>query len=163
MIHNYFLLLSSFLCIVLLCVEQISLQDKYGFINLDFTLIEPKKERIRTDKYIEEQIIIHITDITGQAIFVSPAKHSGTQGSLCLASVCPSVRLCVSLSGSHAFLVVAHSYVSQATHAFLGMLPLCFCYGSIVFVNTRFTQIQTQPKYSLDTSIYRISIQNVNL
>ena len=38
-----------------------------------------------------------------------------------------SVRLfvCVCLSGSHTFLVVTHSYVWQATHAFLGMLPLC--------------------------------------
>ena len=34
-------------------------------------------------------------------------------------------RLSVRLSGSHTFLVVTHSYVSQATHAFLGMLPLC--------------------------------------
>ena len=36
-------------------------------------------------------------------------------------------RLSVCLSGSHAFLVVTHtcSYVSQATHAFIGMLPLC--------------------------------------
>ena len=32
------------------------------------------------------------------------------------------------LYGSHTFLVVTHSYVSQATHAFLGMLPLCFYY-----------------------------------
>ena len=52
-------------------------------------------------------------------IFVSPAKHSGT--SLCQASVCQSVCL----SGSHNFVVVAYSYVSQATHAFLGLLPLC--------------------------------------
>ena len=50
-------------------------------------------------------------------IFVSPAKHSGTLGSLCPVSVC--------LSGSHTFLVVTHSYVSQATHVFLGTLPLC--------------------------------------
>ena len=35
-------------------------------------------------------------------------------------------RLSVHLSGSHTFLVVTHSYVSQATHAFLGMLPLCW-------------------------------------
>ena len=28
--------------------------------------------------------------------------------------------------GSHTFLVVTHSYVSQATHAFLGLLPLCY-------------------------------------
>ena len=49
-------------------------------------------------------------------IFVSPAKHSDTQGSLCQASVCPSVRV----SHSHTFLVVKHSYVLQATHAFLG-------------------------------------------
>ena len=40
-----------------------------------------------------------------------------------------SVRPSVCLLGSHTFLVVTHSYVSQATHAFLGMLPLCmyFC------------------------------------
>ena len=36
-----------------------------------------------------------------------------------------SVHLCVCLSGSQTFLIVTHSYVSQATHAFLGMLPLC--------------------------------------
>ena len=30
------------------------------------------------------------------------------------------------MSGSHTFLVVRHSYVSQATHAFIGMLPLCY-------------------------------------
>ena len=55
------------------------------------------------------------------AFIVSPAKHSGIYGSLCSASVCLSVYL----SGSHTFLIVTHSYVSQATHAFLGMLPLC--------------------------------------
>ena len=37
-----------------------------------------------------------------------------------------SVCACVRLSDSHTFLIVTHSYVSQATHAFLGMLPLCF-------------------------------------
>ena len=36
-------------------------------------------------------------------------------------SVCPVVTL---------LLVVTHSYVSQATHAFLGMLPLC-CFVKI--------------------------------
>ena len=41
-------------------------------------------------------------------------------------SVCLSVCVSVCLYGSHTFLVVTHSYVSQATHAFLGMLPLCF-------------------------------------
>ena len=40
-------------------------------------------------------------------------------------SVRPSVCLSVCLSGSHTFLVVTHSYVSQATIAFLRMLPLC--------------------------------------
>ena len=59
-----------------------------------------------------------------------PAKRSGTYGSLCPASV----RSSVCLSGSHTFLVVTQSYVSQATHAFLGMLPLCFaqfaCYNA---------------------------------
>ena len=38
-------------------------------------------------------------------------------------SLCPASVVC--LSGSHTFLVVRHSYVSQATHAFLRMLPLC--------------------------------------
>ena len=41
-------------------------------------------------------------------------------------SFCLSVCLSVCLSGSHTFLVVIHSYVLQATHAFLRMLPLCF-------------------------------------
>ena len=41
-----------------------------------------------------------------------------------------SVRPSVRLSGSHTFVVVTHSYVSQATHAFLGMLLLC-CFFSI--------------------------------
>ena len=36
-----------------------------------------------------------------------------------------SVCACVCLSDSHTFLIATHSYVSQATHAFLGMLPLC--------------------------------------
>ena len=39
-------------------------------------------------------------------------------------SVCPYICLCIRLSGSHTFLVVTHSYVSLATRAFLGMLPL---------------------------------------
>ena len=60
-------------------------------------------------------------------IFVSPAKHSDTYESLsvvCL-SVRPSVRLsvCLSVRLSH-----PQSYVSQATHAFLGMLPLYYCH-----------------------------------
>ena len=37
-------------------------------------------------------------------------------------SLCP----CVCLSGSHTFFVVTQSYISQATHSFLGMLSLCF-------------------------------------
>ena len=39
-----------------------------------------------------------------------------------------SVCACVCLSDSHTFLIVTHSYVSQATHVFLGMLPLCLEY-----------------------------------
>ena len=54
-------------------------------------------------------------------IFVSPAKHSDTKGSLCPSSVRPSVCPSVTLF-CHTF----HSYVSQAAHAFLGMLPLFF-------------------------------------
>ena len=38
------------------------------------------------------------------------------------------------LSGSHIFLVVTHTYVSQATHEFLGMLPLCLldCLAALI-------------------------------
>ena len=43
-----------------------------------------------------------------------------------------SVSLSVCLSGSHTFLVVMHSYVLQATYAFLGMLPLCSSSLSVV-------------------------------
>ena len=43
--------------------------------------------------------------------------------------------MCVCLSSSHTFLVVTQSYVSQATHAFLGMLPLCFKYLNIFYFN----------------------------
>ena len=53
-------------------------------------------------------------------IFVSPTKHNGTYSSLCPASVCPSVYLVVT------FLVVMLSFVSHATHAFLGILPSNF-------------------------------------
>ena len=38
-----------------------------------------------------------------------------------------SVRPSMRLPGSHTFLVVMQSYVSQATHAFLGMLPPFLC------------------------------------
>ena len=41
------------------------------------------------------------------------------------------LSMCVCLSGSHTFLVVTHSYVSQATHAFLGLLPFLFDVRSI--------------------------------
>ena len=41
-------------------------------------------------------------------------------------SVRPSVRLCVCLLGSHIFLVVTHSNVSQATHA-LSCLLYNYC------------------------------------
>ena len=45
-----------------------------------------------------------------------------------LSGVCPAVCLYVCLSGNHTFLVVMHSYVSQGTHLFLGMLPLFLTY-----------------------------------
>ena len=61
-------------------------------------------------------------------------------------SVRPSVCLC--LSGSHTFLVVTHSYVSQVTHAFLGMLPLCFF---LDLVKTR-KKVLMQKKKSLTFS-----------
>ena len=39
-----------------------------------------------------------------------------------------SVCACVCLSDSRTFLIVTHTYVSRATHVFLGMLPLCSLY-----------------------------------
>ena len=45
-------------------------------------------------------------------------RHIG----ITLSGVCLSVYLSV----CHTFLVVMHSYVSQVTYTFLGMLPLCF-------------------------------------
>ena len=48
--------------------------------------------------------------------------------------------LSVSLSSSHTFLVVTHSYVSQATHAFLGLLPLCFSYQLFWYIMWRYIQ-----------------------
>ena len=38
------------------------------------------------------------------------------------------------MSGSHTFFVVTHSYVSQETNAFLGMLSLCFVSTMYSFV-----------------------------
>ena len=43
------------------------------------------------------------------------------------------------LSSSHSFLVVIHSYVLQVTHAFLRIMPQCFCtkqikYGELTFM-----------------------------
>ena len=55
-------------------------------------------------------------------------------------SVCPSICL----SGIHTSLVVTQSYVSQGTHAFLGMLPL-FC---ILKVIVRITKHLVQSFYS---------------
>ena len=57
-------------------------------------------------------------------VFVSPAKHSSTYRDNFVQRL--SVCLCVCLCGSHTVLVVMHSYVLQATCAFLGMLPLCY-------------------------------------
>ena len=82
--------------------------------------------------------LINITEAMKQFFddfFVSPAKHIGITLSalwlfFCL-SVCPSVCL----SGSHTFMVFTHSYVSQATHAFLGMLQLCFPHTSSFLKN----------------------------
>ena len=65
--------------------------------------------------------IIEKKEQVNREILVSPVKHRGILRSLCPVPVCPP-------SGSHSFLVVTlflvtYSYVSQATHAFLEMLP----------------------------------------
>ena len=74
--------------------------------------------RVTIDINTEENFILQEKIL--QFIFVSPAKHK-RHIEITLSGVCPSVCL----FGSQTFLVVTHSYVSQATHAFLGMLPLC--------------------------------------
>ena len=56
---------------------------------------------------------MHSAQFMFYIVFMSPSTLSG----FCLS---------VGLSASHTFLVVTHSYVSQVTHAFLGMLPLCY-------------------------------------
>ena len=48
------------------------------------------------------------------AVFVSRAKHAARRN-----------HFVQCLSGSHIYLVVSYSYVSQVTHAFHLMLPLC--------------------------------------
>ena len=64
-------------------------------------------------------------------------------------SVHLSVLLSVCLSGSHTFLVVTHSYVSQATHAFLGMLPFWFPLSFSFFkINSQWTWNQALPNIS---------------
>ena len=70
-------------------------------------------------------------------------------------SVCPS--LC--LSGSHTFLVVTHSYVSQTTHVFLGMLPLFkgFYLWEVNWCCDRFgnyVKLQNPPTSCVQLSVY---------
>ena len=63
----------------------------------------------------------------GRLIFVSHTKLAAQRDHFVRhLTVRSSVRPSVCLSGSHTFLVVMRSYVSQATHVFLGMLPVCF-------------------------------------
>ena len=60
------------------------------------------------------------------------AKHSSIWESLC-PSVC--------LSSSHTFLVVMHSYVLYATHAFLRMLPLCCIDKHVLCTNLQYLHV----------------------
>ena len=83
-------------------------------------LIVRQVRRISTALQVFIMIMMIVT------IFVSPAKHSDTWGSLCPSSVRPSVRL--SHFSVTLFCHTFQSYVSQATHAFLGMLPLFFLF-----------------------------------
>ena len=65
-----------------------------------------------------------------------------------------SVRLfSVCLSGSHTFLVVTQSYVSQVTHAFLGMLPEECCHYVISFSSL----------YSTRSFLYHLGFSNNKL
>ena len=83
---------------------------------------------------------------------------------LCLASVRPSVYRSICLSGSHTFLVVRHSYVSQATNAFLGMLPLCSYFTCALLLTRPFTSYHNfyAPK-SIDICLVYLSVVNFNL
>ena len=94
---------------------------------------------------------------------MSPAKHSGTYGSLCPVSVCPSVCLSVCLSGSHTFLVVKHSYVSQATHAFLGMLPLSLILTKLFRVHSNLPLTDNERKIIKICFIERRPYGNVSM
>ena len=73
----------------------------------------------------------------------------------CPVSFCPFVYV----SGSHFTLVVRHSYVPQATHAFLGMLLLCLymLYTHLhgyLYVRGFFTA--TESKAEMQAAVWRI-------
>ena len=53
-------------------------------------------------------------------------------------------RLAVCLYGSHTFLVVTHSYVSQVTHTFLGMLPVCYVSFQHLYISLTELQIKRE-------------------
>ena len=77
--------------------------------------------RNRRRSAIDNQLSAIIATSLGFMIFLcrlqSIAAHRDHYHFVWRLSVCPSVCL-----------VVTHSYVSQATHALLGMLPLCYCF-----------------------------------
>ena len=79
--------------------------------------------KLRNTYHYQARLLSHLTYFLCR--LPSIAVHRDHFVGICL-SVNPSVCLSVFLYSSHTFLVVMHSYVSQATHAFLGMLPL-FC------------------------------------
>ena len=90
-------------------------------------LVEPNHKSMNSgDCYIlvtPDKIIVWVGEFSN---VIEKAKVRGHNRVLCeynsdtLSGIC----LCVCLSSSHTFLVVVLSYVLQATHAFLGMLPL---------------------------------------
>ena len=92
-------------------------------------------------KYCSVQVILVVVFI----IFVWPAKHSGTKGSLCPVSVRPSVSPVFTLS-------FMHSYVWQTTHAFLGMLSL-YCVAHVgMSVSLNLVQLITQERFAPEAS-----------
>ena len=90
-----------------------------------YRLSSPLRAELSTGRVVRE---------SSAMVFQHYCRSSGGGGGVCNitpASYCLSVlpwQVSVCLSSSHTFLVVTHSHVSQATHAFLGLLPLCFSY-----------------------------------
>ena len=102
-------------------ISHISLIKSYGFY-FPTGEIFTKKAKSRKTRKLPQRENFHIYS------YSTRLRHIGITLSVVCLSVCPSVRLSVCPSVT-LFCHTFQSYVSQATHAFLGMLPLFLVWG----------------------------------